>query len=518
MKRRIGRSAICHVPAGALLVGVMALAVNLNAAVPTQFDFGTGTAAAGYTKVTPATAFSTALGYGFQPSTSAITAVSRGGTDLLRGDYCTSVDSFSFSLALPLGNYTATVYLGDLNGTSTTSVYGEQRRLFLDRISTASGQIVAKTFTINRRDYKNGTVTISRTTREDTYADFDNVLNFTFAGSKMAVCGIDVVSADPSVITVFICGNSTSVDQPAEPFCSWPQMITRMFNSKVAIADYAESGLTASSFLGQHRLDMIGTVIKAGDYVLAEFGHNDQKNATDVANYCSNLTQYSTFATSHNATPIFVTPTARKTENDSTTSVGGMAQKARDCAGTDKVKVIELNAGVIALHKSLGTANVSALYATSSEDTHFSDYGSFELARVVAKEIVRLNLNIAQDLTTDLPLFDPSKPDALNYLTTPTVGTGIVRPFEVKKTISDEAGLSIALPAHTIQFTPGKTGKTVFAIYSPSGKRIAEKMTVLAQTQGSVSWPEIAGLPQGVYLLKMKIENNPDEKMLFCKM
>ena len=178
--------------AGSMFLGALFFAVNLNAAPPTQFDFGTGAAAPGYTKVTPTTMYSTAQGYGFQPSGSPISAVSRGGSDVLRGDYCTSADSFSFSIALPLGNYTATVYLGDLNGTSITSVYGEQRRLFLDRISTASGQVVAKTFTINRRNYTNGPVTISRKDRELTYADFDSVLNFTFAGSKIAVCGIDV--------------------------------------------------------------------------------------------------------------------------------------------------------------------------------------------------------------------------------------------------------------------------------------------------------------------------------------
>jgi lysophospholipase L1-like esterase len=514
MKRSNCGSTIRHLSTKAILMGIMAIAVNLNAAVPTQFDFGTGTAAAGYTKVTPTTAFSAALGYGFQPSKSAITAVSRGGTDVLKGDYCTSADSFSFSLALPLGNYTATVYLGDLNGTSITSVYGEQRRLFLDRISTASGQIATKMFTINRRDYTNGGVTIGRTTREQTYADFDNVLNFTFAGSKIAVCGIDVVPST-TVTTIYVCGNSTSVDQPDEPFCSWPQMMTRMFSQQVSIADYAESGLTAASFLSQRRLNMIGTVIKAGDYVLAEFGHNDQKDSSDTKNYCSNLKQYSDFAIAHNATPIFVTPTARKTENDSATSVGGMAQKARDCAKTNNVKVIELNSGVIALHKSIGSANVSAIYATGDQ-THFSDYGSFELARVVAKEIVRLNLDIAKYLTTDLPLFDPSKPDPLNYLTTPTVGTGIVTPFEVQKTISDESGLSISMAAHAIQFNPGQTGAAVFAIYSLAGKRIAEKRAVLCQTQGSITWRELGNLPVGVYMLTMNVGNNFLGKMRLC--
>jgi hypothetical protein len=89
-------------------LAIVSLAAGAQAQIPTQFDFGTGAPAAGYTKVTPATVYSTTLGYGFQPSKSPITAVSRSGSDVF-ADYCTSADSFSFSLNLPLGNYTATV-------------------------------------------------------------------------------------------------------------------------------------------------------------------------------------------------------------------------------------------------------------------------------------------------------------------------------------------------------------------------------------------------------------------------
>ncbi|MGB7567560.1 MAG: GDSL-type esterase/lipase family protein [Chitinivibrionales bacterium] len=504
---------------GSMLCGALFFAVSLNAAPPTQFDFGTGAAASGYTKVTPTTMYSTAQGYGFQPSGSPITAVSRGGSDVLRGDYCTSADSFSFSIALPLGNYTATVYLGDLNGTSITSVYGEQRRLFLDRISTASGQVVAKTFTINRRNYTNGSVTISRKDRELTYADFDSVLNLTFAGSKIAVCGIDVAPA-AAVTTIYVCGNSTTVDQPAEPFCCWPQMITRMFNQQVSIADYAESGEDAGSFTGEHRLAMISTVMKPGDYVVEEFGHNDQKSDANIANFVSHLKQIADSARAHNATPIYVTPTARKAENDSATSVGSLADSMRKAAKAQNVILIDLNVGVIALHKSLGTANVAALYASTSEDTHSSDYGALEFARIVATAIKGLNLNIAQDLLSDLPLFDPSKPDPLDYLTTPTPPgeTMTQSPSEVQKTFSNAFGLSINMPAHVVRFTPGKEGAAVLSIFSLAGKQLAEKRTTVAQAQGSLTWQDLGALPMGIYIFSMSINDKAIGKTMICKL
>lgn len=54
-------------------------------------------------------------------------------------------------------------------------------------------------------------------------------------------------------------------------------MITRFFTDKVCIANYAESGLSANTFIGGKRLDKLLTQMKKGDYLLVEFGHNDQK-------------------------------------------------------------------------------------------------------------------------------------------------------------------------------------------------------------------------------------------------
>ena len=54
-------------------------------------------------------------------------------------------------------------------------------------------------------------------------------------------------------------------------------MITRWFGPEVAISNHAESGLTAGSFLASNRLDKVLAMMKKGDYVIGEFGHNDQK-------------------------------------------------------------------------------------------------------------------------------------------------------------------------------------------------------------------------------------------------
>ena len=77
--------------------------------------------------------------------------------------------------------------------------------------------------------------------------------------------------------TIYLCGNSTVVDQANEPWASWGQMITRFFGPGIAVSNHAESGLTARSFIGSNRLDKILSTLKKGDYVFVEFGHNDEK-------------------------------------------------------------------------------------------------------------------------------------------------------------------------------------------------------------------------------------------------
>ncbi len=525
MQRRKNYFCATRLSIGALFLGAVILAVNLNAqtlTLPLHFDFGTGSAEPGYIKVTPSMLYNSkpALGYGWDSANAAtkITAVTRTGADTLLNDYCTSTEPFSFSVKLPLGAYKATIYIGDASAAAVTSVYGEQRRLFVDRVSTAAGQFVTKTFNIYRRDYKYGNITISRTTRELTYEDLDSNLSFLFTGAHPAVCGMDIAKADSSVITFYMCGNSTTVDQPAEPFCSWPQMITEMFTPQVVVADYAESGLTAASFIAQNRLKMISALVKPGDYIFAEFGHNDEKDPTDSINYPKNLKVYRDSARAHGAIPVFVTPTARLAENDSTTSIGGLAQMCRVAAKGDTVKMIDLNSMVIALHKSVGT-NVQAMYADPT--THFTDYGAFELARCVAtgpEGMGSIGLGLAQYINNLLPAFNPAYPDSLDYFTTATPVVGTLEPgfAAPQRDFSDKSGLSINMAAYTIRFNTGKPGAAVFSVFSLAGKCLAEKRTILAQTQGSVTWQELGKLPRGIYLLTMSVNNNLIGKVRLC--
>jgi lysophospholipase L1-like esterase len=235
------------------------------------------------------------------------------------------------------------------------------------------------------------------------------------------VAGIELTKVD-NAITWFLCGNSTVVDQLDEGWAAWGQYITHFFKPGVSIANYAESGLTAPNFLSMKRLTKLLADSKPGDIVSVEFGHNDQKNAGDVSGYPNNLKTFADQIKAKGCIPVFVTPTAREGDANPKTSIGGLAEVMRNTGKSLGVPVLDLNAMVIEMMKAYGTADAHKCYM---DGTHFTEIGGYELGRLVAKGVKDLNNTLTPFLSDIRPEIDPSKPDPINYLTTPGTVTAL---------------------------------------------------------------------------------------------
>ena len=221
-----------------------------------------------------------------------------------------------FSVRVPDGNYRVTVTLGSKKRAAQTVVRAESRRHFTDVISTKKGRYETVSFVVNKHTPEIDAIrSVKLKPRELGYKNWDDALNLQFCGPAPAVQRI-TIEPDTTATTVFLCGNSTVVDQEEEPWASWGQMITRWFDDRVVIANYAESGLSATTFLAQLRLDKILSQLRQGDYVICEFGHNDEKEkkAGDGAwySYSRNLKIFVDRVREKGGNIIFVTPTARR--------------------------------------------------------------------------------------------------------------------------------------------------------------------------------------------------------------
>ena len=152
---------------------------------------------------------------------------------------------FYYSVAVPDGNYKVTVTLGARRRAARTVVRAESRRLFVEEVATKKGKYATRTFIVNKRSPRIDDRTVVKIKeREKDYLNWDDSLTLEFNGAAPAVRSISI-EPDTTALTVFLCGNSTVVDQNNEPWASWGQMIPRWFDERVAISNHAESGLTA---------------------------------------------------------------------------------------------------------------------------------------------------------------------------------------------------------------------------------------------------------------------------------
>ena len=347
----------------------------------------------------PATLYSEATGSGFEPGATA--------------------GVFYFSVRVPEeGNYKVTVTLGDSAAESDTTVKAELRRLMLERVRVAAGAAETRSFLVNVRTPRistGGEVRLKDREKGNEAWAWDNRITLEFSGSHPAVRHIEVEKAD-HVPTVFIAGDSTSTDQPVEPYNSWGQMLTRFFQPTIAIANHGESGESLRSFIGERRLDKVLSAIRPGDYLFIQMGHNDQKEKGDgvgaFTTYKADLEHFVAAAREHGATPVLITPMNRLTYDDYgkiANSLGDYPEAVRRAAREQGVALIDLNAMSKPYYEALGPRDAHLAFA-GNDTTHHSDFGSYELAKCVVEGIRRAKLPLTKYLV-ETPAFNPARPD-----------------------------------------------------------------------------------------------------------
>ena len=354
-----------------------------------------------------------------------------------------------FSVKVPDGNYRVTVTIGSKKRAAQTVVRAESRRHYADLVTTKKGQYKTVTFTVNKHEPSiDASASVKLKPRELSYKNWDDMLSLQFCGPAPAVQRI-TIEPDSQAVTVFLCGNSTVVDQEQEPWASWGQMITRWFDERVAIANYAESGLSATTFLAQLRLDKILSQLRKGDYVICEFGHNDEKEkrAGDGAwySYSRNLKIFADRVREKGGNIIFVTPTARRFFNDDQKTLrnthGDYPEAMRTVARRENIPLIEFNGMTHTFYEALGfegSKRALVHYPANTfpdqpkalaDNTHFNPFGAWEVARMIVMGLKQMDSPLVQYLRVDWQDFDPAHPDSPDaFVWYPSGNANLVKP------------------------------------------------------------------------------------------
>ncbi|MFF3499655.1 rhamnogalacturonan acetylesterase [Streptomyces sp. NPDC003247] len=303
---------------------------------------------------------------------------------------------------VPPGTYDVTVLLGG-EAASSTAVSGETRRSLLPETAVPAGERVARSFTVNVRTPEG----------EPTGADGTAGLDLVLGGSAPALADIRVTPArlagasrggTSATRQIFLVGDSTVCDQPGDPYSGWGQQLPQYLRKGVSVANYADSGESTVTYLGNPQLwATVQPQIRRGDLVLIQLAHNDK--TTDEATYRANLEALVAGVREKGGEPVLVTPIVRRWFNADGTLNNGTALLVnglgvdhpaviREVAAAQDVPLIDLTALTKALVESLGVEGSKALYLYNEkrDNTHTSAYGATVYAGLVRDALLDLRL------------------------------------------------------------------------------------------------------------------------------
>lgn len=108
--------------------------------------------------------------------------------------------------------------------------------------------------------------------------------------------GLTAQATELPTATLHLVGDSTMSFKPnqAYPERGWGQLLPEFMLPQLTIVNHAANGRSTRRFLNEGRWQLLISDLKAGDYVLIQFGHNDQKQ-DDPARYAAADSDYQTF-------------------------------------------------------------------------------------------------------------------------------------------------------------------------------------------------------------------------------
>ena len=216
---------------------------------------------------------------------------------------------------------------------------------------------------------------------------------------------IDVSIEEEEVPVIWIGGDSTVTDQnagvpyfPYGSFSGWAQTLPRYIDG-AAVCNLSHSGLTTNCFRDDGHYSIIQEMIKPGDLLILQFGHNDQKrrNLKAFEGYKNNLVQFAKEAMSVGAQVLMCSPISRvplelTDEQSKVLSLDRQYSLLKDYADATFEASRETGALFVDLHgitfdKWLEfNCNVSDFFM-AGDVTHTNEYGSLLISDLFMKEV-----------------------------------------------------------------------------------------------------------------------------------
>ncbi len=288
------------------------------------------------------------------------------------------------------GNYRVTLTIETEEPMEEVLIFAGRRKLAL-RGSIPAGGRLEHTMVVNVCD-------IIPRGKKQVYEDLSVDISVAAKLPRMTCLTIEEYACP----TIYIAGDSTVTDQsasypysPGTSYSGWGQMLACFLDGRIAVSNYAHSGLTTESFRSEGHYAVADQYRKAGDYCFFQFGHNDQKlmELKAFGGYRRNLLRYIQESRERHCFPVLITPIARNSWKGNGEGYNDLLEEyAEACIQVGKetdTPVLDLHQRSVEFIKRKGLEGAKP-YFYPGDFTHNDDYGAYLAAEFVAQEILRV--------------------------------------------------------------------------------------------------------------------------------
>lgn len=211
---------------------------------------------------------------------------------------------------------------------------------------------------------------------------------------------MNVICKRRDMNVVYVLGDSTVCDQidrgenEFSTYCGWGQTLTAFLGGNMAVSNHAEQGTTTKDCLNFH-FKKVHDLLKPGDVVIMQFGHNDQKvKELTPEKYGENLEEICRRAKEKGVTSVICSPINRLIYVDGKLNdyLSKYAKAASEAAERSGARFIDLHALSSNTYENMGDEAEKLFCRKEQLDrTHPSEFGALSIGSYVAIVLRALN-------------------------------------------------------------------------------------------------------------------------------
>ena len=205
------------------------------------------------------------------------------------------------------------------------------------------------------------------------------------------------------------------------PQFGWGQGLQLFTKEDIIIYNYAENGRSTKSFIDEGRFDKLLEKLQPGDYVICDFGHNDEKEYDETrytdpyGSYTNNLLYFANKVKEKGANIVYATSITRHSFIDGkcVNTHGDYPKAMLKMCKENNLPCVDLNTLTLNLYNKLGEEETKKFHMIFEPNTydnypegkddhsHLRIDGAFMVAKLFVEDVNKQNLPI-KDLFVDL--------------------------------------------------------------------------------------------------------------------